>query len=61
MRDTQPMNKKKCYACLNWDGNRTLDAAKKTITVDLNEKANCKLWHKPFAAKDDCDKINQIH
>ncbi|HNY22089.1 MAG TPA: hypothetical protein PKO22_08070 [Treponemataceae bacterium] len=55
------MNKKKCYACLNWDGNRTLDAAKKTITVDLNEKANCKLWHKLFAAKDECDKINQIH
>ncbi len=60
MRDLRPMNAKRCYACLNWDGVRTVYHSEKKIKADDNEKANCRFYHQPRFGHDSCEQFNPI-
>jgi hypothetical protein len=60
MRDFHPLSSKKCYACLNWDGVRTVYHTEKKIKVDDTEKGACKYWHKNFQGRDICEQFNPI-
>lgn len=60
MRDFLPLHKKHCYACINWDGNRTVYADEGKIKVDEREKAHCRLWHEDRAGSQECERFIPI-
>ena len=59
-RDYQPMKTKQCYGCMNWDGTRGVDSAKKRILVDDRDYANCRYWHANKQGDDTCEQFNPI-
>jgi hypothetical protein len=54
-RELQPANKKACYTCRQWQGNRTLMKDVGKIKVDIREEGNCSLWHKKMRGDKCCD------
>ena len=60
MRDFFPLNQQHCYACLNWDGNRTVYHKDNIIKADDHEKANCSVFHELRMGRQECDKFNPI-
>jgi hypothetical protein len=42
--DFKPLGKKKCYACIQWDGTRVVE--KLGIKVDIGSEGTCLLHHK---------------
>jgi hypothetical protein len=55
MQDLLPMGVKKCYACNQWDGNRTFDHTKKKVRVDQASSGNCRILRKPVKGRECCD------
>lgn len=60
MRDIRPLNQRRCFTCLNWDGTRTIYQAEKKIKCDDTDSANCRYWHQPKHGHDVCDQHNPI-
>lgn len=54
-RDFHSANVKRCYACGNWEGNRTFYSAERKVKVDDRESANCHFWHKKTDGSDTCE------
>jgi hypothetical protein len=59
-KDYKPMMEAHCYACMNWDGVRSLVYEKKKILADDREHANCRFWHKAMQGSDTCNQFNPI-
>lgn len=54
-RDLHPANKKACYTCVQWQGNRTIMREQGKFKVDVREEGNCALWHKKMRGDKCCD------
>lgn len=50
----------KCYACIQWDGHRELDASMKKVRVDTGREGNCRLWHQMRKGTQTCDKFSRL-
>jgi len=59
-KDYKSINAKQCYACMNWDGTRSVSAEKKQILVDDRVYANCRYWHVKQQGDDTCVQCNPI-
>jgi hypothetical protein len=59
-KDYRKMDAQRCYACLQWDGERTLDKVKRLILVDDGKESNCRLLHKKVKGSSSCDKFYQL-
>jgi len=59
-KDYEAMNEKRCYACMNWDGIRSVDSAKRKILVDQRDTSNCRYWHVNKQGDDTCVQFNPI-
>jgi len=47
-QDFEPLNKKRCYACIQWDGIRTISVdqdGKKVLRVDKHVDGYCNQRH----------------
>lgn len=60
MRDFHPLNQKRCFACMNWDGVRTVYSTEHKVKVDDTDEANCRYWHKKYHGRDTCEQFNPI-
>lgn len=54
-QDFKPVNVKNCYACLQWDGNRTYYPDRKVVKVDDRTEANCRIYHKKIKGTSFCE------
>jgi len=54
-QDLKEANAKRCYACIQWEGQRTYDPVKKLIKVDAGREGNCLVQHKKVKGTHFCD------
>jgi len=59
-RDIRPAKAKRCYACIQWEGNRTYLRDKNEIKVDIGQEGNCLLFHIQKTGNQTCDKFVQL-
>ena len=45
MKDYKPLGKHHCYACIQWDGSRSLENKDKGIMVDVSSEGTCRIKH----------------
>ena len=46
---------RRCYACIQWDGVRSYDAAKGSIKTDPGSEGNCRVKHAKVKGNHYCD------
>ena len=46
MQDFKPVGVQKCYACIQWEGQRSYYPEKKQIKVDIKHEGHCLVCHK---------------
>jgi len=46
---------KHCFACVQWDGQRTIDPKTKAVKVDKTKEENCRLHHKTMKGSGTCE------
>jgi hypothetical protein len=49
--------KKHCYACIQWDGQRTYYADKKIIKVDTGKEGTCRITRQKIKGSGHCDQF----
>lgn len=54
MNDFKPFSKKKCYACTQWDGVRSLEQKDKGIKVDVGSEGMCRVHHTKVKGSHTC-------
>lgn len=54
-QDIMPAGKKKCYACIQWDGQRSYYADKQAIKVDVGREGLCRITKKKIKGSSSCD------
>lgn len=59
-RDLHPYRVQKCYACIQWEGNRTYFADKKAIKADLGEQGHCRLFHVLKKGSQTCERFDAL-
>lgn len=55
MQDLKASEAKRCYACIQWEGQRTFYSEKKMIKVDANKEGNCLVLHKKIKGTGFCE------
>lgn len=53
-KEYKPIGTKRCYACIQWSCERTVDK-EKGIKVDTNAEAICLIYHKKTKGSFYCD------
>jgi len=53
-KEYKPVGTKRCYACIQWSSERTVDK-EKGIKVDANGEATCLIYHKKTKGSFYCD------
>jgi hypothetical protein len=48
---------KRCYACIQWDGQRTFYPEKKQIKVDVGSMGTCLVTHTKIKGSGHCDQF----
>ncbi len=59
-QDFQPMGKKRCYACIQWEGTRIIELdknGKKVIKVDVGSEGYCAVHHCKMRGSKFCDQF----
>lgn len=56
----EPLGKKRCYACIQWEGNRTMSLdknGKKVLKVDIVSEGHCVVHHCKMRGSKTCDQF----
>ena len=56
-QDLKKAGVKRCYACIQWEGQRTYYSDKKLIKVDALREGNCLVHHKKVKGSSSCDQF----
>lgn len=56
-QDLKKAGMKRCYACIQWEGQRTYYADKQLIKVDVGRTGNCLVLHKPVKGSHFCEEF----
>lgn len=56
MQDFKPAGVAKCYACIQWEGQRSFYPDKKQIKVDTKIEGHCLVHHKKTKGESTCEK-----
>ncbi len=54
-QDLKEAGVKRCYACIQWEGQRTYYPEKKQIKVDVKREGNCLMLHKKTKGDSSCE------
>lgn len=54
-QDLKDSGVKRCYACIQWEGQRTYYPEKKQIKVDPAREGNCLMLHKKIRGDGNCE------
>lgn len=57
MQELKPAGVKRCYACIQWEGQRTYYTEKKEFKVDVRKEGNCLVQQKKVNGSGFCDKF----
>lgn len=61
MQDFHPVETKRCYACIQWQGARTYEPQKKMIRVDAGRMGNCLMKRTLVRGSAACDQFFPLH
>jgi len=59
-QDLKKAGVKRCYACIQWEGQRTYYREKKQIKVDPGKEGNCLIYRKKVKGSFACDKFHPL-
>jgi hypothetical protein len=62
-QELKPLGKKRCYACIQWEGLRTImldKNGKKVLKVDIGAEFNCAIHHCKMRGNKTCDQFFPI-
>lgn len=54
-QEIREAGKKQCYACIQWDGQRTYYPEKHTIKVDVNREGKCRVSRQMVKGSSHCE------
>jgi len=54
-QEIKPAGKKYCYACIQWDGQRSYYADKQTIKVDTGREGVCRITRRKIKGSCQCE------
>jgi len=55
MQEMMDATAKRCYSCIQWDGQRTYYPEKKIIKVDVNKEGTCRITRQKVKGSSHCD------
>ncbi|HOK00285.1 MAG TPA: hypothetical protein PLW34_12075 [Termitinemataceae bacterium] len=56
-QDLKKAGMKRCYACIQWEEQRTYYADKQLIKVDVGRTGNCLVLHKQVKGSHSCEEF----
>lgn len=59
-QDFKKIDVKRCYACIQWDGQRTWYPEKRLMKVAENSEANCRVFHERKRGSASCEHFMPI-
>lgn len=59
-QDFKKVDVKRCYACIQWDGQRTWYPEKKLMKVSENREGHCRVFHEPRKGSATCEHFTVI-
>lgn len=59
-QDFKKIDVKRCYACIQWDGQRTWYPEKKLMKVAENSEGNCRVFHVKKRGSASCEHFTVI-
>lgn len=48
---------KRCYACIQWDGQRTWYPAERMVRVDESREGHCRMFHEKRKGSATCERF----
>ena len=54
-QDIYPAGERRCYSCIQWDGNRVYDPGIRKIKVDAGSRGTCRVSRAPIRASSRCE------
>jgi hypothetical protein len=55
MQDFHEFGARHCYACIQWDGRRTIDQTAKKIRADIGSEGRCLVKHASVRGTHSCE------
>jgi hypothetical protein len=55
MQDLHQIGTRHCYACIQWDGTRTVDRTAKMIRADIGSEGRCLVKHTSVRGTHTCE------